>query len=184
MLQNFEKILVRTTYLEMHRPSPETDVVAREGITLQRWENPDLQHYLNLYTEIGKRWGWSGRLIIDRIKLATILQNQNYEIYILRYDELEIGYAELDCTTHPLEVEIVYLGLKPGFIGQGFGQSLLQLTLGQAWRHHPDRVWLHTCDYDHDSALKTYLKAGFAIYATKAEFEYYPKGFLQSKNIL
>jgi len=55
MLQNFEKIRVRTTYLEMGKPPLENDVEAREEITLRRWENPDLQHYLDLYREIGKR---------------------------------------------------------------------------------------------------------------------------------
>ena len=62
------------------------------------------------------------------------------------------------------EVELVYFGLAPDFIGQGLGKYFLNRMLLHAWSYVPKRVWLHTCELDHEAALPTYRKAGLAVY--------------------
>jgi GNAT superfamily N-acetyltransferase len=74
--------------------------------------------------------------------------------------------VELDRRT-PGEIELAYFGLFPQFIGNGLGKYLLAWALRQAWSYGPRRVWVHTCDLDHEAALPTYLNAGFTVYAEK-----------------
>ena len=64
------------------------------------------------------------------------------------------------------EIEIAYFGLLPEFIGRGFGGALLASAIQNAWgwAPTPSRVWVHTCNRDHPSALANYLARGFTIY--------------------
>jgi GNAT superfamily N-acetyltransferase len=87
----------------------------------------------------------------------------------------------------PGETEFVYFGLKPEFIGRGLGSFLLRWAIHHAWTTRPDgdpenaeathRVWLHTCDYDHPSALEMYLRAGFEVFEQEIGSELYPAGY-------
>jgi GNAT superfamily N-acetyltransferase len=58
--------------------------------------------------------------------------------------------------------------LLPEFIGRGFGSALLTSAIETAWAWAPElsRVWVHTCNRDHPSALANYQARGFKIYKT------------------
>ena len=60
-----------------------------------------------------------------------------------------------------VQVELVFFGLMPEFIGRGLGNYFLRWAIDQAWTHDPDRVWVHTCTEDHVNALPIYQKIGF-----------------------
>ena len=75
------------------------------------------------------------------------------------------GYFELFEREH--EVEIIYFGLAPSFIGKGFGGALLTRALEEAWRMNPNRVWVHTCTLDHAAALSNYKARGMVVYKTE-----------------
>ena len=64
------------------------------------------------------------------------------------------------------QIEIAYFGLLPEFIGRGFGGGLLTSAIETAWTWAPtpSRVWVHTCNRDHPSALANYQARGFKIY--------------------
>ena len=66
------------------------------------------------------------------------------------------------------EIEIAYFGLLPEFIGRGLGGVLLTSAIetAWAWTPTPSRVWVHTCNRDHPSALANYQARGFEIYKT------------------
>src|SRR4030095_14361795 len=53
-------------------------------------------------------------------------------------------------------------GLLPEFIGRGLGGPLLTSAIEEAWRTSPSasRVWVHTCNLDHPSALGNYQARG------------------------
>lgn len=57
-------------------------------------------------------------------------------------------------------------------IGKGLGTILLNAMIDQAWRHRPQRLWLHTCTLDHPKALAVYQRAGFVSY--KQETKVFP----------
>lgn len=56
-----------------------------------------------------------------------------------------------------------------GFIGKGYGGHLLSDCIEQAWLWGAKRVWVHTCDLDHSSALKNYQARGLRLYKTIPE---------------
>ena len=53
--------------------------------------------------------------------------------------------------------------------GQGLGRALMSRAVSLAWARPITRMWVHTCTYDHPSALGFYMKAGFKPYAVRVE---------------
>jgi len=73
------------------------------------------------------------------------------------------GYFELEMQAGG-NVEIVYFGLLPQFIGRGLGGALLTATVERAWALGAHRVWVHTCSLDHPNALPGYQARGFRVF--------------------
>ena len=152
------------TYLEMREPPRHPNVLAgRHTIALMRARNPTLSFYRYLHAAIGEAWLWWERRALDDNVLAAIIHDQEVEIYVLYYDGVPAGFVELDLRVAK-EIEIAYFGLIPEFIGRGLGAYLLGWALDEAWRREPDRVWLHTCNFDHPKAIAVYQRAGFSPY--------------------
>jgi GNAT superfamily N-acetyltransferase len=102
-------------------------------------------------------WGWTGRLLKTREELAALLQSPENEVWLFYSGNELAGFFEL--VRAGAETEIVYLGLLPEWIGKGLGQTLIRTAVAMAGKNG-EKVWLHTCERDHPSALKSYLKAG------------------------
>jgi prephenate dehydrogenase len=121
---------------------------------------PSLYRYL--YREVGRPWHWLDRLPWpdDRIRAHTA--SPNVEIWLLSYDTIPAGFAELERGADG-SVEIVYFGLLPDFIGRGVGRAFLDAVVARAWDGGTTRVWLHTCTLDHPRALPRYLSGGFRV---------------------
>ncbi len=62
------------------------------------------------------------------------------------------------------DIELLYFGVTPALIGKGAGRALLEHCLPLEWAHGPNRIWLHTCTWDHAKGLAFYIKAGFVPY--------------------
>jgi GNAT superfamily N-acetyltransferase len=174
----YKIVPVRTIYLEMRsnpvpkRPAPPY------GCAIRRWRRPPLKGYRRLFSAVGGKWGWSGRLIMGDAELQETIQAETTAIFLLKWNAETAGFVELDRRV-PGQTEIAYLGLLPEFIGRGMGKYLLDWAMHRAWRSSPERIWLHTCAYDHSDALAVYLKAGFKIVEEKVEMQPYPEDFLQ-----
>ncbi|MHA1599906.1 MAG: GNAT family acetyltransferase [Alphaproteobacteria bacterium] len=153
------------TYLEMTaRPSlPPTALSSRRAVALLRANQPSVAFYRFLYDSIGKPWMWYERLMLDDEALATIIQDEKVEIYVLYVDGVPAGYAELDRRQDP-DIELAYLGLVPEFVGGGLGAYLLATAIDIAWSYEPRRLWVHTCTQDHPRALALYQQFGFKPY--------------------
>jgi ribosomal protein S18 acetylase RimI-like enzyme len=168
---------VRTTYLEM-RIRPQTEPVAvPPGCTVERWEKPGTADYRELFTAVGGPWGWSGRLIMSDEECRALIRAKTTEVHRLRQSGAVAGFVELDRSV-PGQAEIAYFGLLPDFIGRGLGKFLLDRAVRLAWLGDTERVWLHTCSYDHAGALAVYRRAGFSVTDERIEMQPYADEFL------
>jgi len=167
----YKKIPVKTWFLTYQEELP-TLLFFEDLVTIKRWENPSAAEYLEIYKAVGNAWGWTGRLLKSPEELTEILRSKNNEVWRFLFENEFVGFFEL--VRSETDTEIVYLGLKPEWIGKGLGQKLIRASVDVAGQNGK-KVWLHTCERDHASALQTYLKAGFIIEKETVSLEYYPE---------
>ena len=151
------------TYLEMRARPDRLSVAARDGVEVRRAVRPTVSFYRYLYHTVGGDWSWAGRRLMDDDTLLSNIRDAAVEVNVLWVEGVPAGLMELD-RRKPDEIELLYFGLIPDFIGRGLGRFALDWTIDRAWFFHPSRFWLHTCDLDHPNALAVYQKAGFSIY--------------------
>ena len=159
------------TYLEMREQPVRPTAPSPSGcakLALLRAEKPTLSFYRYLYGVVGDKLNWTDRLLLDDDELRAIIHDPLVEIYVLYLGGVPAGFTEID-RRRDGEIELVYLGLAPEFIGLGWGRYLLDWAIHTAWSHGPKRLWLHTCDLDGPRALPLYQRAGFVAYDQKNE---------------
>ncbi len=162
------------TDLEMRqRPDP-VDAALPAGYMLAPVAQIGREAYRALFRKVGADWLWYSRLFMADAELAAILANPDVEIRIVRRGAEDVGLLELDFRT-PGACELTFLGLLPGCTGQGLGRALVQQAIALAWSRPIARMWVHTCTYDHPSALRFYMKAGFTPYAVRVEVQADPR---------
>ncbi|MCX6558448.1 MAG: GNAT family N-acetyltransferase [Candidatus Aminicenantes bacterium] len=174
----YKLIPVKTTYLEMKSKPETTPVAMPDECELGQWQKPEFEEYKKIFSAVGGEWGWSGRLIIKEKELLKMIRATTTEIFRLRCSGQTAGFVELDRSI-PGQAEIVYFGLIPGFIGRGLGKFFLDWAIRKAWEGKTERVWLHTCQYDHPGALAVYHRAGFAVVEEQIETHPYPEEFIR-----
>lgn len=175
----YRLISVRTTYLEMTEPPGAPPLPLPSGCEVKRWQRPEPAEYRRLFKAVGGEWGWSGRLLLPEEELKEILAGETSEIHLL-YSRCRVaGFSELDRGGGG--VEIAYFGLLPAFTGRGLGKFFLDWTVRRAWEGETERVWLHTCEFDHPRALDVYLRVGFKITREKVERQPYSEEFLRRR---
>ena len=163
---SMKRILTRTTYLEMLTPCMPEVPLPKLDVQVDHLLSPDVATYRFLYNAVGKDYHWLDRNLLSDEELMKILNDDRIEVHVLQMAGSSAGFSELDRRV-PGEVQLMYFGLFPEYIGKGLGKPFLRRTLEIAWSYQPRRVWLHTCDRDHRAALPNYLKAGFSIYDEK-----------------
>lgn len=158
------QLRVVTTYLEMKQPPPPPPAESPiEGLRVTRAEPPTVSFYRYLYNSIGAPWLWYERQVMADDELSAIIQHPDVEVYVLYVEDVPAGYVELDRRIAG-QTEVAYFGLMPEFIGRGLGPYLLDWAVKTAWDKHPDRVWVHTCNFDHPKARSVYEGIGFVSY--------------------
>ena len=90
------------------------------------------------------------------------------EVYALVVDGREEGLLELDFRD-PGQCELVYFGVTASLIGTGAARFLMNRALERAWRGDVRRVWVHTCTFDHPSAVAFYQRSGFTPFRRQIE---------------
>jgi GNAT superfamily N-acetyltransferase len=150
--------MVKTTYLQMFdRPQRVASSLTREGLAIVHARKPTFAYYRFLLNAVGKTWNWEGRDKLSDTALSAIIHDPRDEIHVLFVDGVPAGFVELDRRIEG-EIEIVFFGLMPEFMGQGLGKSFLQWTIDKAWGYCPKRLWLHTDTEDHPAALPIRIK--------------------------
>lgn len=156
------------TFMEMLNPPPGREVEPRADLKLERVLSPGIEAYRDLFRRVGTDWMWNSRLRLDDAMLAAILADPAVELYMPHRHGDPVGILELDFREAP-SVELAFFGLVPQAMGVGIGRWLMDRALDLAWRDGIDRVWLHTCTFDHPAALDFYRRSGFVPYARKLE---------------
>ena len=157
------------TCLEMTRkPHPKPARPTGQPMSLERIEKPDPVAYRALFRSVGQDWLWYSRLVMPDGDLRDILENPDVEVYVLTSIRQEIGLLELDFRQEG-QCELAFFGLVKDAIGQGAGRFLMDQALLRAWARPIARLWVHTCTFDHPSAIDFYRRSGFAPYAFEVE---------------
>jgi GNAT superfamily N-acetyltransferase len=157
------------TYLEMLAPPAVAHPAPpQDGLTIVQAVRPTASFYRYLYDTVGEPWLWGDRRKLRPDALRAIVQHPDVEVHVLYAHGVPAGYAELDARDKP-EIELIYFGLIPEFIGQKLGPYLLSFAIHAAWRRRPTRFWVHTCSLDHPSALGLYRRVGFQSYKEEVE---------------
>jgi len=159
------------TYLEM-TDAPERVPLPSPGEkhAVLRSDKTSVAFYRYLFNTIGEDYHWTDVRLMSDLALAALLADDKVDVFVLYVDGEPAGYVQLDRRTGN-DVEILYFGIMPHFIGRKLGPWFLDWTIRHAWSLGPDRVWLHTCSLDHPSALPLYQKAGFEVYDRRTEKE-------------
>jgi GNAT superfamily N-acetyltransferase len=152
---------VAITHLEMTRPPrPPAPPPPALKLAVLRADHVSVAFYRYLYNTVGGPWLWYERRTLSDDELAAIIRHPEVDIYVLYVGGEPAGYAELDRRAMP-EIELVFFGLMPHFIGRRLGPWLLHWVIDAAWARAPQRLWLHTCSLDHPRAIAHYQRAGF-----------------------
>lgn len=162
------------TCLEMRSKPQQETLPLPEGITLAPLVNVDLVAYRALFRKIGAKWLWFSRLYMADDKLTAILNAPNVEAWVIRDGAEDIGMLELDFS-EPGQCELVFLGLVEGTTGKGLGRAIMSRATERAFVKPIERFWVHTCTFDHPSALNFYIRSGFVPYAFQVEVQADPR---------
>ena len=161
------KIAAVVTHLEMTAPPLRRDDPPGKWL-LRRVEAPALAWYRDLFRRVGENWLWFSRARMNDTELAAIIHAAGIEIYALVVDGREEGMLELDFR-EPGQCELVYFGVTDSLIGTGAGRFLMNRALERAWSNGVHRVWVHTCTFDHPSAVAFYQRSGFRPFRRQVE---------------
>ena len=139
------------------------------GLQVTRIVSPDPALNRRFYCSVGAQWGWTDRLEWSDDDWRAYVHPDALMTYLGRFDGQELGYFELESQKGG-DVEIVYFGLLPDFIGRGLGGAFLSAAIKLAWEmKETRRVWVHTCTEDHKYALDNYRKRGFVVFRTEKD---------------
>ncbi len=136
--------------------------------TLRKVGRPELAWYRDLYRRVGEEWLWFSRIRIADDKLAARLHHPLVDTHALVTDGRDEGLIELDFR-EPAACEIGMFGVTEKLVGTGAGRWLMNRALALAWARPVERIWLHTCTFDHPAALPFYQRAGFRPFRRQIE---------------
>jgi GNAT superfamily N-acetyltransferase len=152
---------VTRTFLEMRDPSQlNRKLLPSPDARIVRLLPCTVAQYRDMYRRVGEQWHWRDRSPWTDERLADYLARAEVSVWALFVGSELGGYFELE-TQAGGDVEIVYFGLTPAFIGKGFGAAMLTRAADEAFGLGAKRVWLHTCTLDSPRALPNYKARGF-----------------------
>jgi GNAT superfamily N-acetyltransferase len=182
---------LETTYLEMRaEPAPrgQKSPVSGQKFEVRELTKPNWEFNREMYFKVGENWKWIDKRKWTDEQWKEYASDPKVRTFAGYYGGDVAGYYELrraaaapsgdqeseissqrSAVTGQIkteETEIAYFGLLPEFIGRGLGGALLTSAIENAWEWAPTpaRIWVHTCNRDHPSALANYQARGFKIY--------------------
>jgi len=162
------------TCLEMREKPTEAPIPLPEGFSLRPFSERDPDLYRSLFRRVGANWLWFSRLVMSDEMLLSVLHSSSREIYCVYHNGQDVGLVELDFS-EPGEAELAFLGLTQDVTGKGIGRAVMSAAIALAWAKPVQRFWVHTCTFDHPSALGFYIRSGFTPYARRVEVQTDPR---------
>jgi GNAT superfamily N-acetyltransferase len=156
------------TFLEMRAAPSRALAPWPDDLTLQRFSGDDRDGFLEVFRAVGSDLMWFSRALMPADKLKSILSNPTVHSYALKRGPETLGMLELDFSAAG-QCELAFFGLVPNAVGQGLGRALMDEAIRKAWAQPINRMWVHTCTFDHPAALPFYIRSGFTPYARKIE---------------
>ena len=154
---------VTTYYLEMTgpdelraKPSPRENIFVQEACLPMG----ELNQFFDL--TVGADYYWLDHAGWSKAEWQRYAERDEVSLFVGYEQGTPFGYFELIDVNK--DIEIMCFGLLPAFIGRGLGGYLLSEAVKAAWSKQAKRVWLHTCSFDHPSALANYQARGFKLY--------------------
>ena len=135
------------------------------SISIVKPENFKINKFF--YKNVGKKHRWTDRLIWSDEGWIKYVKNSKVETYILKVEGDLAGYFELIIhdDLKEKEIEIAYFGLLEEYHNKKLGGYLLSEAIKKSFlKEKINRVWVHTCTFDHKNALKNYLARGMKIF--------------------
>jgi ribosomal protein S18 acetylase RimI-like enzyme len=152
-----------TYYLEMTDPAAHRAKPAPADLQISECRIKQFRFNRFLYQLIGEPWAWTDKLSWSDAQWRELVESPGHRTWVAYHQGAIAGYYEL--SKQGRDVEILYFGLAPEFFGQGFGGALLSHAIESAWAWEGcERVWVHTCTFDHPSALANYQARGLRLY--------------------
>ena len=166
------KLANLVVYLEMRAP---TILPGSTGAGLAVEPLPrDAEIYRTLFRRVGEDWLWSGRLHLSDAEFDAMLADPDMEFFALVENGERIGLMELDFRI-PDICELAYFGVVPGAIGKGAGRFLMNEAVSRAFARPIERLFVHTCNFDHPGAVTFYKRSGFVPYKLAVEIHDDPR---------
>ncbi len=155
-------------YLEMKTPDQLIEKQAplsEPPLNILECELPQFQFNRFLYALVGSEWQWQDKQGWSDAQWRALVESPSHRTWVAYQRGAIAGYYELQKAGK--EVELLYFGLAPQFIGKGLGAVMLSHAIASAWSWGDvTRVWVHTCSLDHPAALNNYMARGFIHYKT------------------
>lgn len=164
---------ITITYLEMTSLEQAVPFRGERRLDVRQAEHPCPELNRFLYLAVGAEWWWHERVDWSRERWLEWLDRDEHETWVGYLHGTPVGYFELEAQPGG-DVQLVYFGLLPTFIGRGLGAELLSAAVERAWDLATERVWVHTCTLDHPSALPNYQARGFRIFDVVEKLERLP----------
>ena len=153
-----------TYYLEMVSASELKEKPQLHELQIIECEVPQAEFNQFLYKLVGTPWEWGDLDTWGISDWQALIEQDCHRTWVAYYRGAIAGYYEL-YRPDGSNAEIRYFGLAPQFLGCGFGGALLSHAVRAAWEWSgTERVWVHTCTFDHPAALLNYQARGFHIF--------------------
>ncbi len=153
-----------TYYLEMTVPSQLNAKPLPKTLNIVESEEPQYEFNRFLYSLVGSEWEWGDLDSWTDEQWKAQVEHEQHRTWVAYFRGSIAGYYEL-FRPDGVNAEIRYFGLAPGFISKGFGGPLLSHAIQSAWDWPgTERVWVHTCTFDHPNALNNYRARGLRVY--------------------
>jgi GNAT superfamily N-acetyltransferase len=150
-------------FLEMTSPQRRATTLP-SGVGLAQIPPDQPDRFRALFRAVGEPWLWASHLGKSDAEIVAMLSDPAMETLAVVRDHTDIGLIQLEHGVFEGS-ELVYFGLVPDEIGRGLGRRLIDEAIARAFARS-QRLWLHTCNFDHPKALAFYRSAGFRLYAT------------------